>query len=201
MENISLEDVTLERNSNYEWKQVKGFEGIYDLRSDGLLYSHPRKNTKGGYRYGIGVKHLQHSLTKNSEHTVIGAHILVYETFVGEIPKGYVVHHINGNPKDNRVENLCLMKDNEHRKMHCKENNKKMTKESAKITSKPVLQYTLDGEFVAEYPSAKEAERQTGVHCQRISECCNKVMFKGKNGKKYVYKSAGGYIWKFKNIS
>ena len=53
--------------------------------------------------------------------------------------------------------------------------------------SKPVLQYTINGEFIAEYPSVREAERQTGCSHGNICACC-----KGK------LKSTGGYIWKYK---
>ena len=53
----------------------------------------------------------------------------------------------------------------------------------------PVLQYSKSGEFIAEYPSIKEAERQTGCYKSHICACC-----KGK------YKSAGGFIWKYKEI-
>ena len=42
--------------------------------------------------------------------------------------------------------------------------------------------------FVAEYPSAAEAERQTGIFNTAILQCC-----KGR------YKQAGGYIWKYKD--
>ena len=52
-----------------------------------------------------------------------------------------------------------------------------------------VLQFSKDGEFIAEYPSIKEAERQTGCNKGGICNCC-----KGNR------KSAGGYIWKYKEI-
>ena len=51
----------------------------------------------------------------------------------------------------------------------------------------PVLQYSKSGEFIAEYPSIKEAYRQTGCRQGNICSCC-----KGK------YKSAGGFIWRYK---
>ena len=50
----------------------------------------------------------------------------------------------------------------------------------------PVLQFSKDGEFIAEYQSIAEAERCFG--CNHIWDCC-----KGKR------KSCGGYIWKYKN--
>ena len=53
--------------------------------------------------------------------------------------------------------------------------------------TKSVIQYSKDGEFIAEFSSTREASRQIGCHNQSISACC-----KGK------LKSTGGYIWKYK---
>ena len=53
---------------------------------------------------------------------------------------------------------------------------------------KPIFQYTLEGDFVAEYHSAHAAERATGVLNSSISAVIN-----GRN------KSAGGFIWKDKS--
>jgi hypothetical protein len=41
--------------------------------------------------------------------TYFRAHRVVWESFKGEIPEGYVVDHINSNKKDNRLENLQLL--------------------------------------------------------------------------------------------
>lgn len=54
--------------------------------------------------------------------------------------------------------------------------------------SKAVLQYTKDMVFVAEYPSQKEASRQTGICTSSINDCCNNRV-----------KTAGGYRWIKKN--
>lgn len=61
----------------------------------------------------------------------------------------------------------------------------KLSEEHKAKLRKPVSQYTKDGEFIATYPSARDAEQHTGVHECSISRCCN-----GK------YKSAGGFIWR-----
>ena len=51
-----------------------------------------------------------------------------------------------------------------------------------------VLQFTKDGQFVAEYPTAAEADRVTGISRTTIGLVC-----KGKG------KTAGGFVWKYKN--
>ena len=51
---------------------------------------------------------------------------------------------------------------------------------------KSVLQLSINGEFIAEYPSTREAEIQTGCNSGNICSCCM-----GK------YKSAGGYLWRY----
>ena len=70
-------------------------------------------------------------------------------------------------------------------KHHSEETKRKM---SESTPSKPVLQYSKDGEFISEYPSIAEGERNTGCRQSSISQCC-----KGK------LKSTGGYIWKYKS--
>ena len=45
-------------------------------------------------------------------------HRYIWKTMVGEIPKGYDVHHINEDGKDNRLENLILVTRSEHMKIH-----------------------------------------------------------------------------------
>ena len=55
--------------------------------------------------------------------------------------------------------------------------------------SKAVIQLSKDGKFIAEYPSIREASRQTGCNKSHICDCC-----KGNR------KSASGFIWRYKEI-
>lgn len=55
-------------------------------------------------------------------------HRFVMEQYVGrKLKKGEIVHHINGNKKDNRIKNLKIMKSGEHMSFHNK--GKKLTME------------------------------------------------------------------------
>lgn len=53
--------------------------------------------------------------------------------------------------------------------------------------SKPVLQFSKDGELIAEYFGAREAARRLDIVPSSIIECCNKQR-----------KSAGGFVWQYK---
>ena len=61
-----------------------------------------------------------------------------------------------------------------------------MSEATKQKLSKKILQYTKSGEFVREWASAMEAQRELGIAQSNICACC-----KGK------LKSAGGYAWKY----
>ena len=49
-------------------------------------------------------------------------HRKIVEDFIGrKLNNKEVIHHINGNVTDNRLINLKIMTNSEHRKLHCKE--------------------------------------------------------------------------------
>jgi hypothetical protein len=57
------------------------------------------------------------------------------------------------------------------------------------INGSSVIQYTKNNEYLNEFISIAEAARVTGINDGNISLVCNNVR-----------KSAGGFLWKFKNI-
>ena len=59
---------------------------------------------------------------------------------------------------------------------------------AAELKRKPVIQYDLDGKFLAVWNSTREAERVLGIHHSHIAECCNKLP---------KHNTAGGYRWEY----
>lgn len=142
-------------------------------------------------------------------------HRIIAEKFIPGWKKDYEIDHKDCNTLNNMVTNLLIgdhkqnmaniltrkhMSDSKtgcipwnkgkhglqtcwNKGQHWDEETKKKIIEAQ--SKKPVLQYTLDNKFIAEYVSVKEAIRQTKI--SHIVECC-----------KHRYKSAGGYIWKYK---
>ena len=77
-----------------------------------------------------------------------------------------------------------------HSCKHSKESKRKMSDSMTgnhNSPTKPVLQFSKNGELIAEYPSEMEACKHTGCDNSSISKCC-----KGE------YKSTGGFIWRYK---
>ena len=108
------------------------------------------------------------------------------ESRTGEKAYWYGKHHSEESKKKMSENHADFSGENNPNfgKHHSEESKKKM---SENRPSKPVIQFSKTSEFIAEYPSAREAERQTGCYQQHICSCC-----KGK------LKSAGGFIWRYK---
>lgn len=69
------------------------------------------------------------------------------------------------------------------------EQTKKKIKEGTKHSWKPVLQFTKDGDFVREWKNFTSIKEELGFNHTNICACCQN---------KPKYKSAYGFIWKYK---
>lgn len=99
------------------------------------------------------------------------------EEYIGRpLRKDEVVHHVDGNKRNNNITNLMLMTRSEHAKIHAENLNR----------SKAVVQYSKDGKFVRAWKSAREACGELGIYPANVSKCC-----------KGYLKTTGGYRWKY----
>lgn len=163
------------------WKDIAGYEGLYQVSNLGRV-----KNIKSGIilkpaKNSAGYLHVH--LTGNKHYYL---HRLVALAFIPN-PHNYPeVNHKDENKENNCVDNLEWA----DRKYNCNygTRNEKMANSltNHKERSKAVIQYSSKGEFVKQYPSIKEAERQTGINNSWIVRC-----LKGKR------KSTYGFIWRY----
>lgn len=67
----------------------------------------------------MGPKRYYLSQPKTGPKGAKGLHVAIWESHHGkEAPKGYVIHHIDGNPHNNNIENLECVSCSEHRRIH-----------------------------------------------------------------------------------
>lgn len=180
------------------WKPVVGYEGLYEVSSFGRVKSLPivLKRNSGSFKRGekilsnqVGTHgRLEISITKNGVPKRVSVHRLVAIAFIPNPDNKETVNHIDGNPKNNHVDNLEWMSVSDNIRHGFKNGLIPYMKKNRKDISKPIIQLTQDGEFVNEFPSIMEANRQLGFAHSNIS-----IVLTGKN------KLAYGYQWKFKD--
>lgn len=180
-----------------EWRDIRNYEGIYRISNCGRLLRWIGKKWKP-LCLTKNVKYMRVSLSRDCKKRSFRVNRLVYETFIGKIPNGYEVHHIDGNRLNNCVDNLIAITEKEHNRIHREANPnivKGIVDYQKNVRAKGVVQLSLDGRFIAEYPSYKEAERKTGISYTSIRQFINKIEY--APGK--LRKHAGGYLWRLKN--
>lgn len=145
-------------------------------------------------------------------------HRYVMEQYLGrKLRRNEYVHHINGDKKDNRIENLVIMTPQEHNALHkeflpktkickicgnifippikhrgrnticSKECWKKWKDKTSENKCIPILQYDKNGSLLNEFLSIKQASIFVSGDATNIVKCA-----KGK------LNSAYGYIWRYK---
>lgn len=179
------------------WKPIDGFEA-YQVSSLGRVRSKDRYANSGiGIRLYKGkvlkpgmdrVGYLHVVLSKDNKQTTLSVHRLVYEAFNGKITEGMQVNHIDDDKSNNRLENLNLMTPKENINWGTGNERRAKSKLNRKDCSKTILQFDLQGNLIAEYPSAREAYRTLGINNKNISSALNGRI-----------KTAGGFKWKYKD--
>lgn len=195
------------------WKPVLGYEGLYEVSSLGQLRSVDRVIAKKDGRvthlkgrilaHRINKKrknyqYFQVELSGNGAVKTFRVSLLVCEAFHGKKPGGCQCMHLDGDPQNDRADNLAWGTIHENsnepiRRRRLSESAPRVIRNHWKNgvydnQLRPCLQYSLSGELIKEFRSIRDAERETGISHNTISRaCCGKL------------KTSGGFIWEYKN--
>ena len=154
------------------WKEIDGFEGLYEISDQGrvkILKYGKEKILKPGKKH-CGYLHV--GLYKDGQNKMLLVHRLVAGAFIPNPNNLDTVNHKDEDKTNNFASNLEWMS--------IADNKRYSANKSVQMFDKKT------GELLATFPSLREAARVTGINQGDISSCC-----KGK------LKSAGGYIWRY----
>lgn len=167
-----------------QWKNIPGYEGIYQASNLGDVRSIPfeRADKTGRISHYAGKILKQHKNSRNGymyvhllgkAHSV---HRLVLSAFTGN-RAGMDVNHLNGNKEDNRIENLewCSRSENiRHAIKNGLNDLSPMMKAARKRneTAKKPVTAIIDGNEVY-FESVNSAARGTGISPRIVSNCCH----------------------------
>lgn len=182
------------------WKDVKGFEGIYQISNLGRLKVLKRKIFNEKYFGNVKWVEKKEKIMKPSNdtkgylHTVltdnngnkkaVKIHRLVAQAFIPNPQNKPQINHIDGNKENNNVNNLewCT---NDYNIKHSWKIGLRSKKTYTNIMKK-INQYDLEGNFIKQWNCAKDIEQQLGISINMIRRCC-----KGERNKTH------NYIWKY----
>lgn len=164
------------------WKDIEGYEGLYQVSNLGRVKSFPRNGTIKEERILKPNKvggYLQVALQNHKNRKYKKVHRLVAETFIPNLENKREVNHIDGDKTNNCVENLEWVTTSENQ-LH--------SNYVLKHNLKPILQYDLNGTFIKEWEANMIASKELNIFGSNITECC-----RGRR------KTAGRYIWRYKD--
>ena len=178
-----------------EWRDVEGYEGIYQVSNMGRIRSLDRQ-ILSHHNCKISIKgriispakcvsgYEEAHLYKNGIRRALLLHRIVAKAFIPNPNNFPEVNHKDENIQNNCVENLewCDSKYNANygtRNQRCYESNRKHFK--------PIYQIDFtSGEKIKRWDCIADAARALKIHEEQISRVC-----KGRN------KTAGGFLWEY----
>lgn len=190
-DNLSLENIEGEI-----WMPVQYNPLGYEISSLGRIKAIAKWNAKNQYlnakilkQHDRGGGYLNVLFWNNKKTKRFSIHRLVAIHFIPNMENKKEVNHKNGNPSDNKIENLewCTPSENilhSYRELN-RQNANKGKVGKIRNDSRSVVQMTVDGNILNIYPSIKIASLNTTALWANIDKCIN-----GKRN------TAGGFKWK-----
>ncbi|WP_294582997.1 NUMOD4 motif-containing HNH endonuclease [uncultured Staphylococcus sp.] len=163
---------------NEVWKDIPGYEGIYEVSNHGCVRTHKNKTT---FTKRHGIRHWKQrllkeknpngrdvrvSLWKDGKAKDFLVHRLVALAFIPTVEGKSCINHIDGNPRNNNVDNLewCDHKENTN---HAFENNLMTTNMKVKLIHEALR---IEYEFI----SLTRGGKFLGRSHSYLSDCIKK---------------------------
>lgn len=180
------------------FRDVLGYEGLYQVSNYGRVKSLERKNI---FYCGLRKEYLERPtkekilnynksnrgylqvcLTKDGKSKTYTVHRLVAKAFIPNLKNKKQVNHIDGNKENNNIDNLEWATSSENNKHAFR------TGLNKPHNVRKVNQYDLKGNFIKQWNSITDFLKENNLNLKNsnITTCC-----KGKR------KNAYGFIWKY----
>lgn len=178
-----------------KWRDIPGYEGLYQVSNLGRVKSLNYNNTgKEGIMSFIPDKwgYLMARLSKDNKRSTFKVHRLVAQAFIQNPENLPQVNHKDEDKTNNRVYvnpngSIDPSKSNlEWCTSQYNVNYGTARKRQSEKIRKPIAQFSMDGEFIEKYSSAKEAFEKTGIYKDGIARTA-----------RGLYKYSGGFIWRY----
>jgi len=145
------------------FKNIEEYNGDYQISNLGRIKSFKQNKINGKIlKQDKNDGYLYIKLSKNGKTKHEFLHILLFENFVGEIPKGYVVHHLDFDQLNNNLNNFKLMNNSEHLSLHNSGEKNPMYGKEHSEKSKQLMSDKLLGKVVSDETKKMISERMKG---------------------------------------
>jgi len=178
------------------WLPIKNYERLYEISNMGRIKALSKIGGCNQFRQERILspsscgKNVHITLYNNGNNQNVLIHRLVAEHFIGIIPKGYVINHIDNNPFNNMATNLEIVTQSQN-VLHCVRqgrNNPNPQRGSESVNAKGIEVKTVNGDYVGCWGSISEAKKALNIKSNDIAS-----VIKGNRAQ------LGGYTFKYAN--
>lgn len=176
------------------WKDIEGYNGKYQVSNYGNVRSFSKWKNGRLLKFGTNSHgYYTVNLVKDGRKSVkiVSVHRLVAMAFIENPGMVREVNHIDGDKKNNRVDNLEWVDRYENIRHAVRTGLIPYKRGAENCRARAVIQKDKDGNVVREWGCIADICRELGYVANGIICCCRK---------KPKYHTAYGYIWEYKYL-
>lgn len=173
------------------WKDIAGYEGLYQVSNHGNIRSHKRMPNKLLKQSPTNCGYMKVELYKNAKGKMHYVHRLVAQAFLPNPHNKSEINHIDGNKANNVLSNLEWASRSENQLHAINQGLREPSPMTGRYgalnhNSKAVIQKDLNGNVIAAWDSIASAAKAVKCSPSFISNCLQ--------GRK---KTAKGFKWEY----